>query len=220
MNETNNRTNLPHQNRVTPFGDIIATVARGTLMGNRGCLHNQHRQIKRHFQGKRWIICVLEFKGRWRPIMTPGHYTELFFLDEAVALAAGHRPCAECTRERFNTFRELWARANPELTNGPKPLATLLDEVLQAERITATKQKVTYQEQLRKLPDGAFVTLGGGQPPYLVLGGALLAWKPEGYFEKVARPGDKIVEVLTPRSIVRTLAQGYPVAIHPSAYQL
>src|SRR5262245_61283498 len=96
---------MPKQNRVTPRGDLIATAARGSLMGNRGCLHNAQRKIVRHHQGQRWIICRLEFKGWHREIMTPGHYTELFFLDEATALAAGHRPCAECSRPRFEEFR-------------------------------------------------------------------------------------------------------------------
>ena len=107
------RTKAPKQNRVTPFSTLIATPARGTLMGNRGCLHDDHAQIRRPFQGQRWIICLLEFKGRKRSIMTPGQYTELFFLDEATALAAGHRPCAECQRDRFNLFREIWGQGRP-----------------------------------------------------------------------------------------------------------
>lgn len=98
---------MPRQNRVTPFGEIIATPARGTLLGNRGCLHNREQRIVRPYQLQRWIICVLEFKGRHHGIMTPGQYTELFFLDEATALAAGHRPCAECLRPRFELFRTI-----------------------------------------------------------------------------------------------------------------
>src|SRR4051794_26424644 len=99
---------MPRQNRVTPSGDIITTPERGTLMGNRGVLHDADARIVRRWQGKRWIACVLEFKGRWRPVMAPGRYTELFFLDEATALAAGHRPCAECRRRRFDEFRDTW----------------------------------------------------------------------------------------------------------------
>ncbi|HEY3229252.1 MAG TPA: hypothetical protein VGJ87_08530, partial [Roseiflexaceae bacterium] len=102
---------MPYQNRVTPEGALIATTARGTLMGNRGCLHDERKRIVRTYQVRRWIICLLEFKGRWRAIMSPGKYTELFFLDEATALAAGHRPCAECQRERFTMFRAHWAAA-------------------------------------------------------------------------------------------------------------
>ena len=105
---------MPLQNRVDPFGRIVAVAARGTLMGNRGCLHDDHDHPVRQYQGRRWIICVLDFKGRRRKPMPPGQYTSLFFLDEATALAAGHRPCAECQRERFNAFRAHWAAGNPE----------------------------------------------------------------------------------------------------------
>ncbi len=101
---------MPLQNRVTPFGDLIAVPERGLMFGNRGVLHNGERRIVRNSQLRRWIVCVLEFRGRSRPIMRPGHYTELFFLDEATALAAGHRPCAECRHQDYQTFRRCWAR--------------------------------------------------------------------------------------------------------------
>src|SRR6185503_4182043 len=104
---------MPRQNRVTPFGHIIATPERGTYLGNRGVLHDSEGRIRRTWQLRRWIVCVLALKGRKRQVMTPGHYTELFFLDEATALAAGHRPCAECRRERFNAFRKAWRAARP-----------------------------------------------------------------------------------------------------------
>jgi hypothetical protein len=207
---------MPKQNRVTPFGEIIATPARGTLMGNRGHLHNDRQQIVRSHQLKRWIICVLQFKDRHREVMTPGLYTELFFLDEATALAAGHRPCAECSRPRFEMFRSLWAQANPDLAHGRKPLATVIDEALHRERIDATQQKVTYMEKLGALPDGSFVALDDNQP-YLLVNGFFLAWQPEGYGQRLAQPLDRIVRVLTPRSIVRTLAKGYRAEIHPTA---
>src|SRR6266513_3430279 len=112
---------MPLQNRVTPFGELVVTRARGTLMGNRGSLHDTERRIRRPFAVKRWIICVLEFKNRHRTVMTPGQYTELFFLDEATALAAGHRPCAECQRARFTIFRAHWAAANPALAGSSAP---------------------------------------------------------------------------------------------------
>src|SRR4051812_28636843 len=102
---------MPLQNRVDPYGAMFVSTARGTLMGNRGgALHNDRRLIVRQFKGHRWITCLLQFKGRRRLVMSPGRYTELFFLDEAVSLAAGHRPCAECRRERFNAFRDGWKR--------------------------------------------------------------------------------------------------------------
>jgi len=104
---------MPLQNRVDPFGAIFRSPARGAMMGNRGGpLHNDLREIVRPCQGRRWIACVLEFKGRRRSVMSPGRYTELFFLDEAVALAAGHRPCAECRPERFHAYKKAWARRN------------------------------------------------------------------------------------------------------------
>jgi hypothetical protein len=208
---------MPKQNRVTPFGEIIATPARGTLMGNRGCLHNDHQQIVRPYQLKRWIICQLHFKGRHRAVMTPGQYTELFFLDEATALAAGHRPCAECSRPRFEAFRSTWALANPDLAHGAKPFATTIDEALHRERIEATRQKMSYQEKLGTLPDGSFVALDAKQS-YLLLRGFLLAWRPEGYGQRFAAQADLLVDVLTPRSIVKTLARGFAAAIHPSAF--
>ncbi|MEK7728676.1 MAG: hypothetical protein AAB354_09705 [candidate division KSB1 bacterium] len=207
---------MPRQNRVTPFGEIIATPARGTLLGNRGCLHNPRQQIIKKFQSARWIICVLEFKGRRHGIMTPGQYTELFFLDEATALAAGHRPCAECSRPRFETFRALWAGANPELAHGPKPLATTIDRELHAERIDAAHGKVTYIEKLNALPDGCFVTLADGKA-YLVYQNFLRAWQAEGYGNRLAPTSADSVRVLTPRSIVKTLAAGYAAALHASA---
>src|SRR3954454_12205060 len=121
------------QNRVTPDGTIFSTPARGTFMGNRGgALHNCNREIVRQFIGHRWITCLLEFKGRQRKVMSPGLYTELFFLDEAVAFAAGHRPCAECRRARYNDFREAWRRA----MGGPSlRMADKMDVVLHKARL-------------------------------------------------------------------------------------
>jgi len=205
------------QNRVTPFSKIIATPARGTLTGNRGCLHDGHGQIRRPFQGQRWIICLLEFKGRKRPIMAPGRYTELFFLDEATALAAGHRPCAECQRQRFNLFRETWAKANLELAGAARPAATVLDAALHLERTAdSTVRGLCYS--IEDLPDGAFIS-DDGQNAYLALKGQMLHWTPGGY----EKPGVHTVQyparILTPSSVVRTLLAGYSVGIHPSAWQ-
>jgi hypothetical protein len=202
---------VPLQNRVTPFGELIATAARGTLMGNRGCLHDAERRIRRHFVGRRWIICVLQFKGRRRTVMTPDRYTELFFLDEATALAAGHRPCAECQRERFLLFREGWAgrRSTP-------PPVDALDGALHAERLDARRGKRTYTERLSRLPSGAMITDADGRA-WLVHGESLREWMPDGYGRATHPLGDRDVAVLTPRSIVRALARGYPVEVHPSA---
>lgn len=211
---------MPKQNRVTPWGEIIATPARGMLMGNRGCLHDAQQQIRKLYQGKRWIICKLKFKGRHRRVMAPGLYTELFFLDEATALAAGHRPCAECSREQFDYFRILWAQANPQLTNRRKPAAPFIDNVLHLERVAANNQKVVYEENLARLPSGCFIYLPNAHQAYLVGDTALWLWSPQGYTKKIARPDHLVVQVLTPRSIVKTLAAGYRPALHPTAFAI
>jgi hypothetical protein len=212
---------LPYQNRVNPFGQIIATPARGTLMGNRGCLHDTSDHPLRQYQGRRWIICVLDFKERTRTPMPPGHYTSLFFLDEATALAAGHRPCAECQRARFTTFRAQWAAANPDLARSAAPTVDVIDAVLHRERISdhryqREKVKLTYTEHLETLPNGVFVVLEPKGAPYLVHGNQLFPWSFAGYDRPCARPVT-IVQVLTPRSTVRAMAHGYAPGIHPSA---
>lgn len=205
---------MPRQNRVTPFGELIATPARGTLMGNRGCLHDAERRIRRAFVGKRWIICVLRFKGRRRPIMVPGRYTELFFLDEATALAAGHRPCVECQRARYLVFREHWAAARAAAASVPS--VDDIDTVLHAERLDATRGQRTYVERVSRLPRGVMVAGADGQP-YLVYAGALRPWSPEGYGAPLRPAAAAEVRVLTPRSLVQTIAHGYAVALHASA---
>ena len=207
---------MPRQNRITPFGTLIRTPARGTLMGNRGCLHDDQGRIWRRFQGRRWIICLLEFRGRRRSLMTPGSYTELFFLDEATALAAGHRPCAECQRDRFNQFREIWAKANPDMIGVPRPAATTIDTVLHRER-TATRTKgICVCHSADNLPDGAFVT-NDDRTAYLVLKHRLLRWMPAGYVYPSWRSFRFPARVLTPLSVVRALAAGYSAGIHSSA---
>src|SRR5438128_10993579 len=149
---------MPYQNRVDPFGAIFGSPARGTFMGNRGgAIHNEDREILRPFKSRRWIACVLEFKGRHRQVMTPGRYTELFFLDEAVALAAGHRPCAECRRERLNAFRKAWRSAHPGTSDSPLPSAGEIDRRLHAERTRPDRSKRVFEASLGELPSGVFV---------------------------------------------------------------
>jgi hypothetical protein len=199
---------MPLQNRVDPFGNLIRTAARGTVMGNRGgALHNNDREIVRAYKSRRWITCVLEFRGRHRVVMSPSRYTELFFLDEATAFAAGHRPCAECRRERYNAFRDAWQRSQQK--HGP-PFADEMDLMLHPARIDKGK-KVTYESELRSLPDGCFVEIAGSA--YLVLDDALLLWTPEGYARRQHRPKDLTVRVLTPAPIVECFRQGYSPAI-------
>ena len=212
---------MPFRNRVNPYGEIVATPAHGTLMGNRGCLHDNLDHPVRQYQGRRWIICVLDFRERKRTPMPPGQYTSLFFLDEATALAAGHRPCAECQRARFTAFHAHWGAANLELAGGEAPSVDTIDTTLHGERISdhyyqRDKVKLTYTERLDQLPDGTVVVLDASAIPYLVLGDTLLPWSFEGYGQPIARPTIP-VRVLTPRSTVRALAHGYLPNIHPTA---
>jgi len=184
-------------------------------MGNRGgAIHNDQRRIVRQYASRRWIACVLEFRGRRRTVMSPGRYTELFFLDEAVALAAGHRPCAECRRQRFNDFKGAWLRSeNPQ--RGDRLLADTMDTALHPARIDRQRMKVTYSAPLDLLPDGSFVRIENES--WLVLTDALFRWSPAGYVERRPRMGDSMVLVLTPKPIVRCLAAGYKPEIHSSA---
>ncbi len=200
---------MPLQNRVDPWGTIFRSHARGTMMGNRGpAIHNEAKQIVRQFNGERWLICVLEFKERRRTVMSPGFYTELFFLDEAVALAAGHRPCAECRRERFNAFRDAWPF-------GRAVRAPDIDAELHAARIDKRGEKVTYAAPVNTLPDGCFVQMGDSA--YLVNENVLLRWAPEGYTSRIERPDVSTVTVLTPKPVVECLRAGYRPQLHLSA---
>ena len=206
---------MPHQNRVNPFGDLIATPERGTLYGNRGCIVDRDGKIARRFKELRWIICVLDFKNRRHPMMAPGRYTGLFFLDEATALAAGHRPCAECQRERFELFRSHWAAANSTDAGSAKPLAPVMDVVLHGERLGSG----AYCDSIKGLSNGTFVTDNDSEA-FLVLDGKLLRWSPAGYVLGERKKFDEPFRILTPASVVRALADGYPVKIHPSAFSI
>lgn len=180
-------------------------------MGNRGVLHDARRVIVRDSQVRRWIACRLEFRGRHRQIMTPGSWTELFFLDEAVAFSAGHRPCAECRRADFLGFQAAWREVYPQAQSG----ADAIDSALQHERRVRPWVKRTYTADLESLPCGSYVTLDG--QAWLVLDNALRGWSAEGYRERRHRPGRGEVVVLTPPSMVAVLQAGYQAALHPSA---
>ena len=203
------------QNRVDPFGNLIRTHARGTLMGNRGgALHNSQREIVRNYKSRRWITCLLEFRGRHRTVMAERRYTELFFLDEAVAFAAGHRPCAECRRERFNAFKDAWRRAR---SLDSLPFADEMDMELHPAR-TDRRKKVTYEAAMDSLPDGCFVQVDGRA--YLVWGDTLLLWTPDGYAKRHGRPTGTTATVLTPEPIVGCMRHGYTPEIHNSWLKL
>lgn len=202
---------MPARNRVTPMGEIEAIPLRGAWTRNRGIIHSGHDIVRSH-AGDLWITCALEFHGRWHERWLPHHYTFLFFHDEAVSFAAGHRPCAECRRASYNAYRAAWA-AGLGVT---APSAGLMNAQLHRERL----ERGTHRRRLHRLPwadlpDGAFVLLDAS--PAVVLGDQLSAWTREGYRGRRVRPmrGDALV--ISPPSTVAALGAGYPVQIDPSA---
>jgi hypothetical protein len=195
------------QNRVNPKGEIIRTAARGAWMGNRGLLHNDRKEIVRPFRLLAWITCVLTFKDRKRVVLSPGLYTELFFLDEATAFSAGHRPCYECRREDYKRFKQYWLLGNPVHHFNEKTSITAIDAILHKERLGAGNSKVTFRAELSELPDGTFIMLD--ERPFLIKGDLLYPWTPGGYDTGIARPLNMEVAVLTPSSIVNTFKVGY-----------
>jgi hypothetical protein len=206
---------MPRQNRVTPLSELVAHPARGLVYGNRGCLHDSEGRIRRRFAVRRWIACRLEFRGWHRtPLMQPGRFTELFFLDEATAFAAGHRPCALCRRSDYDRFVEVWGMLHPGQRG-----ADAMDEQLHRERVDPdTRGQRRHRAPLDDLPDGAFVLEGG--EPYLVRGAELLRWTPAGYETPRPSPARVDAELITPPSLVAVLRAGWePVVplLHPSA---
>jgi hypothetical protein len=202
---------MPLQNRVDPFGELFATSARGTLFGNRGGrFHRDDRTLgRRRWVSRAWICCVLEFKGRHRTVWGRG-FTELFFLDEVTALAAGHRPCFECRRADALAFAQAWARANRATE---RPYVDEMDRVLQAERLDG-RAKRRHRLPIDDLPDGACIALPDGA--WALRGDVLLQWTPAGYTTRRPRPRSVAVDVLTPPAILAVLAAGYRPQWHPS----
>jgi hypothetical protein len=205
---------MPLQNRVTPFSELVADPARGLLYGNRGCMHDASGHIRSRYGTRRWIACRLAFRGWERgPKLQPGKFTELFFLDEVTALAAGHRPCALCRRADYARLGEIWRDLHPGQTG-----ADAIDLQLHGERLTETRAQRHHEAAFGELPDGAFVVRDG--EPWLVLGRHLLRWTPAGYGERQARPRSELATVITPPSLVAVLeADWAPLVplIHPSA---
>ena len=201
------------QNRVSPQGDIVATPARGEMYGNRGsCFHRDDKTLKARLWGNRqWICCMLLFKNRRRRMMQPGLFTELFFLDEATAFAAGHRPCFECRRSDAVEYRRLWAEA---LSAGVPPSAPEMDVRLHAERLLPNGGKRVVLRLLSELPDGAMIRYDSRV--WLLRHNVLHAWSFEGYREAKCRPKGVIVECLTPASTVAILTAGYHPMLHSS----
>jgi hypothetical protein len=203
----------PLQNRVLPTGEIVADPARGTLMGNRGCIHHPDRTLGvTRWRSKMWISCVLDWRGRRRDVMPPGRWTALFFLDEATALAAGHRPCGYCRREDFLAYAEAWRQA---AGLGQRLRAGEMDTVLHAERVDSrSRRQRTRPAQAGQLPDGAMIRHDGVIG--LVAGGRMLPWSVTGYLAPVRLPS-AAVELLTPPASVAALAAGYRPLLHPTA---
>jgi hypothetical protein len=203
---------MPLQNRVTPSGDIIADPHRGLFTGNRGIIHDPATKtlLKRRWTSSAWITCVCEFRGRRREVMGGRSWTELFFLDEATAFAAGHRPCFYCRRGDALKFRAAWAESN----GATSVLAREIDTVLHRERLAAGKKRLhVLPMPLEKLPDGAMVR--GGSESYLMVQGRALQWSAAGYCEASDPIRDAML--LTPPSTLRALGAGYRPVLHPSA---
>jgi hypothetical protein len=200
---------MPLQNRVMPDGRIIADPARGTMMGNRGGVFHCNDQTlnSRHWASKQWICCVLQFKGRHRSVMTPRHYTELFFLDEATALASGHRPCFECRRADAIRFAELWTMVHGGSLRASAPS---MDDVLHLERCSTPNRPAVFLRRTT-LPDGVFIRHAA--QPYLHAHGRLWPWSPAGYGSPI-EDSDDALEAVTPPSIVAVLAAGYRPTLH------
>lgn len=203
---------MPLQNRVDPFGELFATPARGTMFGNRGGrIHtDEQRLTQRRWASRQWICCVLEFKNRQRDVWGR-YYTELFFLDEVTALAAGHRPCFECRRKDAEAFAEHWRHA---FRLPDRPRAPEMDQRLQTERLNG-RVKRTHRLGIDDLADGAMIALE--ESAFAVRGKTLLRWSPDGYGARTRRPRGISVDVLTPPAILSVLLAGYRPQWHPSA---
>jgi len=203
---------MPLQNRVTPTGEIIATPHRGLFTGNRGIIHDPATKtlLRKRWASPAWIICVCEFRGWRRKVMGTRSWTELFFLDEATALAAGHRPCFFCRRDDANRFRAAWEAGN----GASKPRAAEIDAVLHRERLDRGQKRLhSLPVPVQDLPDGAMVQ--ARDESYLVVRGRALLWSPAGYVEAPDSIDDAML--LTPPSTLRTLQAGYRAVLHPSA---
>src|ERR1700733_10274607 len=201
------RASSPLRNRGTPLGEIVADPARGLVYANRGCLHDAHGELRRRYNGRRWIACRLQFRGWQRPgLMMPGRFTELFFLDEATAIAAGHRPCALCRREDYREFTRRWSELHPGQRG-----ADMIDAQLHGERVDRDTGARRRHDPVAAgtLPDGAFVLDHDGEP-WLVLGDELLHWTPAGYDRRRPRPtAAAALEPVTPPSLVELLRTGW-----------
>ncbi len=205
---------MPLQNRVLPSGEIVAISNRGMFVGNRGIIHDPDTKtlLRKRWSTDAWLTCVLEFRGRRRKVMERQSWTELFFLDEATAFAAGHRPCFYCRREDANRFRAAWEKAH----RVSDVLAPEIDAVLHRERFVSGKNLHPLPKPLEKLPDGTMVQ--SGEESFLIAQGRALLWSPSGY--RAVKDEIKDAKLLTPPSIVRAFVAGYRPVLHESVDDL
>lgn len=203
---------------MTPQGERIADAARGLLLGNRGVLVDAHGKFtRRKWSTWAWIACVLAWKGRRRPLMQPGTWTELFFLDEATGFAAGHRPCGECRRADYQRFKQAWLVANAaQLPDGALTIQAI-DRILHAERKRRWDGEAWPRVRTAALPNGAMVELEGDADAWLVWGANLLRWTPAGYTDRRSRRDHRMAGLITPPTVVEALRVGYLPLVHPSA---
>jgi len=208
---------MPLQNRVDPWGRLQAVSAHGAMLGNRGVLHDEQKNIVRTWRSKAWITCQLRFEGITRAVFSPDSYSELFFLDEATAFSAGHRPCADCRRERFREFKSAWIGANREKLTSDDPTIAEIDNLLQAERTAQGVEKITFAAKGGELPPGTFIEIDG--EAMLIWRGKMRPWTFEGYGKGRELPLSlATVRILTPATVVRVFATGFAPQVHVSAY--
>lgn len=210
---------MPLPNGVDPRGNIHSVCPHAGWLGNRGILHRgsgKHAVRYRAWAHKSWITCLLHVPGLHRDLMQEGSYTELFFLDEATAFSAGHRPCGQCRRARFNVFKAAWIAANRPMMKEKVETTREIDRALHADRTTADGQMARWEATFLELPSGAFIEYEGH--PALKWKDRLLPWSHAGYGASLPAPqGNRQVTVLTPRSIVAMYAKGFEPLVHPSA---
>ena len=206
---------MPLQNRVSPFSILTATPERGTWTGNRGVIHNTDREIVSNFAVKYWITCELKYKNFQRKVMTPNRWTELFFLDEATAFAAGHRPCGFCRNPDFKRFKSLWLLANGERYGLEKDTKIdTIDALIHQERLDENGSQKTFKANLPTLPDGTFIMLNDSAKAYLWFQQNLYQWSFSGYEKVPEFAQNQEVAVLTPFSYVEVFRAGYLPEVH------
>lgn len=209
---------MPLQNRIDPWGNLVAVKARGEFLGNRGILHDDDKNIVKPWAHKNWVTCKLSFKGIKRELFGQNSYSELFFLDEATALAAGHRPCAHCRRQRYQEFKRFWGIAIG-LTDAEAKSASVqeIDKRLHLERANRSREKVLFNAKFSEVPEGAFIALG--DEAYLVWSGRLHKWSHHGYASaQQLSPNNQVVQVITPQTIVQMYQAGFKPLVHASIH--